>query len=128
YLRAFRVPIVRGREFDASDRPDAPLSVILSQSFAARYFGADDPLGKTVQVANAPPARVVGVAAETVRNPGLAPSTTYPGVYFSAIQLPSQRSEREVTSLTVALRTAHDPMAVVPAVRRTLSDLDPVLP
>jgi putative ABC transport system permease protein len=128
YLRVFRVPIVRGREFDASDRPDAPLSAIVGQSFASRYFGSDDPLGRTVQVANAPPARVVGVAADTVRNPGIVQSVAYPGVYFSATQLPSQRPEWEVTSLTVALRTAHDPMAVVPAVRRALFDLDPVLP
>jgi ABC-type antimicrobial peptide transport system permease subunit len=42
-------------------------------------------------------------------------------VYFSAVQPPSGQ---RVGSMTIALRTAGDPMALVPGIRRTVADLD----
>ena len=45
YFRTLRIPLRRGRTFDASDRADAPPTVVISESMARRYWPAGDALG-----------------------------------------------------------------------------------
>jgi predicted permease len=122
YFRALGIPILSGREFSTDDRPGAPLAAIVSQSFASRFFGAAGAVGQEIRVANAPPARVVGVAADTRRDPGITEPSSLPGVYFSAAQRAAG------FNLVLAFRSGQDPRAVLPAVRQTVADLDPSLP
>jgi putative ABC transport system permease protein len=129
YFRIFRVALLRGREFMAADGAGAPLAAVVSQSFVERYFRTTDPVGQQIRVANAPPSRIVGVVADFSHNLG-RPSTASPSlpmVYFSARQLAAE-AQRSVGSMTVVLRTAHDPFAVLPAIRSRLAALDPALP
>ena len=61
-----------------------------------------------------------------VRSLGLQPSVSAsnPEVYFSAVRPPN---EQRVGSMTIAIRSTGDPMAIVPGLRRVLADLDPDL-
>jgi putative ABC transport system permease protein len=46
YFAAMGIPILHGRTFDDGKRLDAANEVIISQSFANRYFPGEDPIGK----------------------------------------------------------------------------------
>ena len=48
YFRAAGIPLIRGREFDATDRLGAGRVVLVNRTFVERYFPNDDPIGKRV--------------------------------------------------------------------------------
>jgi putative ABC transport system permease protein len=48
YFRAAGIPLLRGREFSASDRPGSLKVVIINQTFADRFFPGEDPLDKRI--------------------------------------------------------------------------------
>jgi putative ABC transport system permease protein len=73
FFASLGVPMIAGRDFDASDRSDKDLVVIVSQSLAQRMFPNQDavnrhvmwtdPVMKFIDV-SAAPRRIVGVAAD----------------------------------------------------------------
>ncbi len=48
YFRAAGIPLLKGREFLATDRYGSGQVVIINQTFADRYFRGEDPLGKRI--------------------------------------------------------------------------------
>jgi hypothetical protein len=60
-----QIPIVRGRGFTAEDDLDAPLTVIVDEDLAARFWPAADPIGRRVGLdrEGEPLRTIVGVAA-----------------------------------------------------------------
>lgn len=48
YFDTIRIPIVRGRQFAASDLPGSPRVVMVNEAFAKRYWPDQNPLGKTL--------------------------------------------------------------------------------
>jgi putative ABC transport system permease protein len=75
YLDVMRVPLLRGRAFTLHDTLAAPRVAIISARMARRFWGADDVVGRRLQVTKVnTPAEwmtVVGVAGD-VRHQGLA--------------------------------------------------------
>ena len=51
YFRAVRVPLLRGRFFTDDDRHGSEPVVIINEAAARKYFGNDDPIGRTVRFA-----------------------------------------------------------------------------
>jgi predicted permease len=49
YFPTLRIPIVRGRNFAATDAPTGARVAIVNQSMARLLFGTDDPLGRQLQ-------------------------------------------------------------------------------
>ncbi|HSR49703.1 MAG TPA: ABC transporter permease [Acidobacteriota bacterium] len=72
YFTAMRTPLVRGREFEASDGADGQPVVIVNQSLArSAWPGEDDPVGKELLLGrDERRLRVVGIVAD-VRQSGL---------------------------------------------------------
>lgn len=60
FLQMFSFPLRRG---DAKTALSGPRSIVLGESAAARYFGADDPLGQTLRLNNRSDYTVTGVLA-----------------------------------------------------------------
>jgi putative ABC transport system permease protein len=55
YLRTMGMPLLRGRDFTtADDRREAAPSLIVSDEFARRLFGGEDPIGKHVVIGMSP--------------------------------------------------------------------------
>ncbi len=48
YFHTMAMPLVRGREFEDTDRPESPPVVIVNETLAKRYWPHEDPIGKTV--------------------------------------------------------------------------------
>jgi len=49
YFATLRIPLIRGRLLDATDRSGAPEAVIINERFARRLFGDRDPVGQRVR-------------------------------------------------------------------------------
>jgi putative ABC transport system permease protein len=123
YFRTLGIPLVRGRDFTEQDAPDAAPVMVVSRSLARRFWGDDDPIGKTLHLVNARGSQkadytVVGVVGD-VRNVAL--NEELPAMYYSS-------SFRLWPSMEVAIRTQGAPEAVLPAVRQQVRALDPELP
>ena len=124
YFETLRIPLVRGRLFEAGDRSGAPDVVLISEAAAERFWKGRDPIGARITFGDPadPEARwgtVVGVVGN-VRHERLNDEAG-PQIYIPFEQAP-------VRSMVVALRTSGDPLTLVPAVRRALAELDADLP
>jgi predicted permease len=114
YFETLRIPLLRGRDFTPADREGTPAVVIVNQTFAETYFGAGNPLGQRVETGGEADAEIVGVAANSKLDTiGEAPKSV---LYYPFAQRPRR--------LTVIARTAGDPAAMLPAVRRAMTELD----
>ena len=49
YFASMGQPLIRGREFDASDTAKAPLVCVISQSIAKRFWPNESPIGKRIK-------------------------------------------------------------------------------
>ena len=49
YFQALGIPLLRGRFFDQRDTRDAPLTVIVNETAARRYWPGRDPIGKRIK-------------------------------------------------------------------------------
>jgi putative ABC transport system permease protein len=120
YFRTMRVPLVSGRDFDASDRRDSAPVVIVNQALAQRIFPGEDPIGKRITPgvyidSPAPLEReIVGVVGD-VRSDMLAPDVPLQ-VYMPITQCPL----RELT-LVVRSRAAPDDLLV--AIKEVIAEL-----
>jgi predicted permease len=84
YFATLRIPLVAGREFEATDRQTSEPVAIVNETLAARYHG--DAVGETLTMANEPSARrIVGVVREIKYN-GIA-EPPQPFVYLPLAQV-----------------------------------------
>src|SRR4029453_15547909 len=89
YFSVMGIPIRRGRDFDAAERPGAPMSVIVSETFVSRFFSGEDSLGRRVSAMGIPEMQdmpIVGVVGDTRRGGALSAYT--PEMYVSLTQFP----------------------------------------
>jgi predicted permease len=121
YFRTLKIPLLRGRDFNAQDRVNSPGVVIINESFAKRYFAGQDPLGRQVSLngAQGPWLEVVGLARDSkYLTLGEAPT---PFLYQPLTQ-------RHESGMVLLVRTSGDPANYVTAVRREVHALEPNLP
>lgn len=66
-FRTLQIPLLAGRDFSRSDRPEGPRSAIVSESLARRLFDGGTALGRYIDVGTLPADRrveIVGIAAD----------------------------------------------------------------
>jgi putative ABC transport system permease protein len=124
YLETLRVRLVRGRAFDSRDRPDAPLTVLINETLARRYYEGEDPIGKRITFDRVPEAgsvwrTIIGVVAPE-RQLGMAREPL--PEFLAPLAQDWSRTQYLV------LRTAGDPRLLLPAVRSEVGRLDASLP
>jgi predicted permease len=120
YFAALGVPLVTGRLFDETDNLQAPRVIVISETMARRVWPGVDPLGRQIVLLNNPaPWTVVGIVGD-IRDQ-LLQQEPEPMMYLSFQQVPW-------ASTWLVVRTAGDPMALAPVVRREIHAIDPLLP
>ncbi|HEV3470215.1 MAG TPA: ABC transporter permease [Pyrinomonadaceae bacterium] len=122
YFRAMGIPLLRGRAFTDVEASEPKRVVVISESLARQHFPGEDPLGKRISVAmfdQPTPTEIVGVVGD-VRYDSLTDEAE-PTVYFAHPDL-------TYSFMTLVVRTAGDPAAMAPAVRREVSAIDPDQP
>jgi putative ABC transport system permease protein len=93
---------------------------VISQAFADRYFGGEDPVGRRI-VRVGTTLTVIGVV-DDVRDVTLTQATD-PTLYLNYIQ-----QNNQTAPVSLVLRTAGDPLALAPAVRAAVFSVDPAQP
>ena len=115
YFPAMKIPLVRGRTFDDSDRVDGVQVAIVSATLARNYWGDSDPIGKRFKLAiDGPWITVVGVSGDVVHNWFVR---QYETVYRPLTQTAPY-------SVAFAVRTVGDPNALAGDLRRAVSKVD----
>jgi predicted permease len=118
YFRALGIPLLRGRGFGPSDRPDAPIATLIDEQFANQFFPGEDPVGRRI-VHGMGEATIVGVVGSIdSRSLGEPPKAT---AYYSMHQFGTR-------STAVVVRSALEPTALAGMLRGAVRDLDPELP
>ncbi len=137
FFSTMHIPLLAGRGFNSSDYALAatrsgvtpttvPVPVIVNQAFVARYLGKENPLGKLFGQSagdeNFPPNpgwEIVGVVGDTKY------SDLRQDIFATMYE---PQGGFGFPSVSFELRTAADPQALVPAIRRTVAQLNPNLP
>jgi putative ABC transport system permease protein len=121
YFRCMQARLLQGREFTELDGDTGREAAIINQSFAARHWPGENPLGKRIRVDDQGTSAwltIVGVAADIVRT---RYSERLPRVYLPYRQNPD-------SFMVVAARTRVAPASLAPAFRQGVRDLDENLP
>jgi putative ABC transport system permease protein len=122
YFRMMQIPILRGREFSIQDSTKGQPVVAVNETFAARFWPGEDPIGKRMRFSGTPEERpwqtvvaVVGNVRNQLELPGPAE------MYF-----PLRQQTRRTMALVV--RTATEPRSLAESVRAQVVALDRDLP
>jgi len=132
YLHTLAIPLLKGRDFSDTDTESSQPVGLINRTFANTYFPGEDPLGKQIQLglpqpmvsSTAPNLRltVIGVIGDTM-NRGLAlPPLPQLTALFR------QTPDLNYGFKNLMVRTALDPVQLVPSIRQQLHLLDANLP
>ena len=129
YFRTLRIPLLAGRTFGEQDAARPLREVVVSQSFAQRYWPGGDPIGRRLRPGfDGPWWTIVGVVADVhLERLDRAPDEA---IYFPMIGF-AQGSETTVSvprHVALLVRTSGEPSQVLPQVRDALRRIDPAIP
>ena len=133
YFAAMRIPILRGREFRESDNADGARVVVVSQSFAARYFSKGDALGHHV-LCGRDTCEIVGIAGDVEQHSGLTggegPISIEPTAYMPAAQTADAYFKLVHTwfSPKWVIRTSGPMLGLEARIQNAIAAVDPQLP
>jgi putative ABC transport system permease protein len=123
YFKVMGIPLRSGRTFTDADNLEAPQVVMINENMARRFWPNEDAIGKRFRYGSAsstaPIMTVVGVVADMRRTGFDAP------VRYETFR---PHTQRVANSLTLVVRTAGDPLAMVAPVRAQFRSLDPEQP
>jgi len=122
YFASMATDVVKGRAFDARDRPGAPGAAIINQELARRFWPNADALGRQIQFG-------VGKRAAVLEVIGIARN----GKYQATIDLPAPYiyvsfPQQFRSNMTLFVQTADDPLSLAPTLRREVQSLAPDVP
>ncbi|MFN2397925.1 MAG: ABC transporter permease [Gemmatimonadaceae bacterium] len=124
YFETMKIPLVAGRAFEERETRDSTPVVIISRTFATRYWPGQDAIGKRIRLGNdstRPWLTVVGVAPDIqMREIDTPPE---PQLYLTYPFMPSR-------TMSFVIRTAggDDPTGLIRPVRSEVGAVDPTLP
>lgn len=119
YLQTMGIPLLRGRGINSSDDTGALPVCDIDETVARKFFANLDPVGMHVllPIPNIT-CTVVGVVGATKSN-NLSGAPT-PRIYYS--------SKMPLPQISMVIKAARDPLALVPALRHEVAALDSNLP
>jgi putative ABC transport system permease protein len=123
YFRTLGIPLLRGREFEETDREGVPYVGLVNQEFERAFCAGESALGRRFRRGDwAPWVTVVGVVA-SLRRDGRAAERT-PQIYFPA----AQTGIYPVNLADVAVRGRGDVAGLSALLRAEVTGLDPEQP
>ncbi len=124
YFEALGIPLLRGRLFDPTDGPETPRVVVINETFAREHFPGEDPIGQRIAYDREADEtstwrEIVGIVGDQNQvSPGQPPRA----------EVFEHREQDWDRSSWVVVRSGPEPLAMVPVVRRTLREMDPLIP
>jgi predicted permease len=122
YFTTMRIPILKGRDFEDTDRIDQPWVAVVSRQFAERFWPGEDPIGRRLRRGTNPRwITVIGVVGD-VSDAGFTQPPA-PTVYITFDQ-----NNVAITPVSLVVRTRTDPLTVTEAVHAAVFSADPAQP
>lgn len=118
YFEAMSIPVMQGRSFTERDADSAPLVLMVSESFARRFFQNEEPIGKRLLIKRGgqlTAREIIGVA-DDVKEFGLD-AEVKPQIYIPYLQNPSP-------DMTLVLRTSSNPAELRYSAREAVWTID----
>jgi predicted permease len=120
YFQVMGIPRIKGRGLLASDSSNAPLAVVINETFATRFFPKQDPLGHRIliddgQTGNANWSEIVGVVGYVPDFRG--PEKPVPQIYQSFLQKPRD-------TMSIVVQSKADPATLALLLRRSIWSVD----
>ncbi len=132
YIETMRIPILRGRTIQETDRRGAAKVMVISEALARTAFPGADPIGKRISCCEAGPdgksdfKTVVGVARDVhSRGLGEAPS---PEFYLPAAQIPPEAWDWIQRTMYITARTSGDAAVLAVPLRAMVTRMVPGVP
>jgi predicted permease len=119
FFSTLHAKLLRGRYFTDADDASKPLTVIINQTLARKYFPDEDPIGKRMGDTELTPKsikEIVGVV-EDVKD-GSLDSGIWPAVYYPF-------SQNADTYFSVVARTSQDEASLLPVLVAAVHEVDP---
>ena len=128
FFGTMKIPILKGRDFNAQDTASSTLVIIITQTMARRFFANEEPIGKRITLDFVPderPREIVGVVGDTrtsrfQQEP--VPTMYVPHVQQTPRWMGPQWNDR--AGMFFVLRTSGDPMTFVETAKRAVADVD----
>jgi putative ABC transport system permease protein len=121
YFETMRIPLRRGRVFDARDvAGEAVRPVVISESFARRRFPGQDPIGQRLRFggpADRPWDEIVGVVGDVKQ-------TSLSAEEANAVYTTTRQWLWVDPAQWLVVRASGDPLALAPAIRRAIWSVD----
>ena len=110
YFRLLGLRLLEGRDFTERDTADAPMVIVVNETFASRFFGARSPLGRRLRVGTRP-ATVVGMVKDSKYHTPVEGPMPFFYVPFRQMFAPG-------LNFSVFLKTSGDPLQMTADLRR----------
>jgi putative ABC transport system permease protein len=130
YLRAMRVPIVRGRDLSDADAAGRQGAALISEALARRFWPDEDPVGKHLTLTFSPDLvrEIVGITGD-VKGDSLDQTRPADTIYVPLAQLTVPPGETwRSFGLTLAVRTFSDPHLATSAITNAIHQVGPDIP
>jgi predicted permease len=117
YFRTLGMPIVLGRDFDDRDLATKAKVMIVNETFARHYFGSESPVGRHIGLAPGVfDVEIIGVARDG----------KYTGLREAPVRMMFVPYRQSIggSQSTVLVRTAGEPLAFTPTLRRLVRAVD----
>jgi predicted permease len=129
FFSTMKVPVVRGRTFTSTGALAGEPVAVVSESFARRYFGGTDPVGRRVRVKKSSP--ICPARGEPLEIVGVVRNTQLPDIQTgNADSPPTVYVSTELVTPRVSqflVRTSVPASAVRRDVQRAIASVDPEL-
>ena len=122
YFDTMRIPLLRGRDFNESDRLDSQAVVIVSRQLAERFWPGRDPIGQGVRRGQARRLLTVIGVVDDVRDVTLlqAPAPT--------LYVPFTQNNVAIAPVSLVVRMSSEPLASARAISAAVLEVDPAQP
>jgi predicted permease len=129
YFSTMGIRLLRGRALSPNDTPEQkPLSVVINESFARKFFPYADAIGKLFGTPQSGSAMAEGVAQPMYEIVGVVSDSKYRSIRESVSPTFYSPFRSPEGTFQLLVRTNDTPNFVIPSVRGLLKNLDPSLP
>jgi predicted permease len=126
YFHTMGIPLMQGRDFSMRDSLSTSGVVMISESFARRYWPGQDPVGKRIRYGGAdstnPWLQVIGVVGNVKYNSLRQDPEAEPVIYGALLQ------SEVIINMSLVVRTHNSPEAMLGLLREEMQRIDPAIP
>jgi predicted permease len=125
FFRTMGIPLLSGRVIDTGDRAGAPAVIVINEALARRHWPGENPVGQRISFVGPEGPdwwEIIGVVGATRHSGADRPAD--PALYIAH----AQKTWDWMSWMTIVARTDGAPLALAPAFREALRQIDDRLP